>query len=89
MKGEDIMSFWDTVLGHNLAETLMRTLPKIEKSLGAISGQSKRKQHASIVYKEQLQKFLNDEFENGRVIVNMTAIDNVDEHLARFIVVTE
>jgi hypothetical protein len=83
------MSFWDTVLGHNLAETLMRTLPKIEKSLGAISGQNKRKQRASIVYKENLQTFLNDEFENGRVLVSMTAIDNVEEHLARFVVVTE
>lgn len=83
------MSFWDTVLGHNLAETLIRTLPKIEKSLGAISGHSKRKQRASIVCKDDLEKFLNDEFENGRVLVSMTAMDNVEEHLARFMVVTE
>jgi hypothetical protein len=84
-----IMSFWDTVLGHRLADTLIRTLPKIENALEAISGHSKRKQHASIVYKENLQTFLNDEFDNGRVLVSMTAMDNVEEHLARFVVVTE
>jgi hypothetical protein len=83
------MSFWDTILGHNLAETLIRTLPKIEQSLGAISSKNKRKQRASIVRKEQLQQFLNDEFEAGRSLVSMTAIDNVEEYLARFVVVTE
>lgn len=82
------MTFWDTVRGHQLADTLIRTLPKLEKSLDAIAG-NKKKQRANIVYKEQLQKFLNDEFESGRKLVSMTAIDNIDEHLARFMVVTE
>ena len=83
-----MMTFWDTVRGHQLADTLIRALPKLEKSLDAITG-NKRKQRASIVYKEQLQKFLNDEFEAGRKLVSVTAIDNVEEHLARFLVVTE
>ena len=83
------MTFWDTVRGHQLSDTLIRTLPKIENTLEAITGHKKRKQHATIVYKETLQEFLNDEFDNGRVLVSMTAIDNVEESLARFVVVTE
>ena len=89
MKGmEKIMSFWDTIRGVHLADTLIRILPKMEESLSTIA-KGKRKQHASVVYKDQLQKFLNDEFEAGRRLVSMTAIDNIEEHLARFVVVTE
>ena len=89
MKGmRNAMNFWDTIRGVHLADTLIRILPKMEESLSTIA-KGKRKQHASVVYKESLQEFLNDEFANGRVLVSMTAIDNVEEHLARFVVVTE
>lgn len=30
------MSFWDTVLGHRLAETLIRELPKITEYLSKL-----------------------------------------------------
>lgn len=88
MKGENTMHFWETIRGVHLADTLTRTLPKIEAALSTIA-KGKRKQHASIVYKEKLQEFLNNEFDAGRSLVSMTAIDDVNEHLARFVVVTE
>lgn len=83
------MTFWDTVLGHRLAETLIRNLPGIERALSTISEPKKRTQHAEVVLKQDIESYLNDEFKNGRVFVSMTAIDNVEESLARFMVVTE
>ena len=71
------MTFWDTVLGHNLAETLIRNLPKIADSLKTLNQPAKRTQHAKIVNSESVDAYLNNEFESGRVFVSATVLNSV------------
>jgi hypothetical protein len=69
------MNFWDTVMGHNLAEVLIRNLPKIADSLNNLQKPVKRTQHAKVVDKDAVATYLNGEFEKGYVFVSATPLD--------------
>lgn len=69
------MSFWDTVLGHHLAETLNHNLPKIADSLSALTKPANRKQHAEIISSDAVAEYLNEEFEKGRRFVSATQLN--------------
>ena len=69
------MTFWDTALGHHLAETLNRNLPKIAESLNVITKPEKRHQHAEIIQSDNVAEYLNGEFERGKVFVNATQLN--------------
>jgi hypothetical protein len=89
MKGENIMSFWDTVLGHRLADTLNRNLPKIAEAMNILAKTEKKTQKVEIVYKYNVVEYLNAEFGDGRKFVNMTEFDTDQNGAARFLIITE
>lgn len=72
------MSFWDTMLGHRLADTLNRNLPSIANSLNALTKPAKRTQHAEIMRSDVVADYLNEEFEKGRVLVSATRLNDND-----------
>ena len=82
------MTFWDTSLGHHVAEALTRNLPKIAESLNMITKPAKRTQHAETVHERNLVEYLNSEFEKGRVFVSVVHLAP-DETGKRFLVITE
>ena len=47
------MTFWDTVRGHELADVLCRTLPKLTKKV-------KKKQHFVVILKTKLKEELEE-----------------------------
>ena len=84
------MTFWDTALGHHLAEVLIRNLPGIKESLSAISTPRKRTQHAKVIQSHQVENYLNEEFEKGHVFVNATPFEvDCDNEIVKFLVITE
>ena len=63
------MSFWDSILGHRLAEVLIRELPKITKS---------KKQYVVTVEAntETVKAAIMKENENGSMLVTSMPLQN-------------
>lgn len=62
--------FWDTAMGHRLAETLMHCLPKLVE----------KKQQKIVVYtpnsEQTIEDVLNEHIEKGWMFVNSIIEDN-------------
>ena len=64
-------SFWDTVLGHNLAEILSYNLPRIANRLEQVNN---KKQSVHRVTSESLEASLNEFVMSGKKIVTVVNV---------------
>ena len=63
------MTFWDTVRGVHLADTLTRNLPELNKNLSAIFLQ-KKEQKIEIMHFDHVYEYLCSEKNEGRRMVS-------------------
>ena len=63
------LTFWDTVRGVHLAETLTRHLPELNKNLSAIFLQ-KKEQKIEIMHFDRVYEYLCSEKDAGRRMVS-------------------
>ena len=77
------LTFWDTVRGVHLAETLTRQLPELNKNLSAIFLQ-KKEQKIEVMHFDRVYEYLCSEQESGRRLVS--CIQNGSDV---FVIITE
>lgn len=78
------MHFWDTVGGQRFVESVQHSLHEISKSLKKIAEKPVKKQKSHICGRSSLNKYLTEEFEEGRTFVNVSNLDG-----DYFLVITE
>lgn len=69
---KNIMDFWSTLRGVNLAEILIRELPKLTDLMQNVE----KKQYTERIRKDTLCIFLEEEIRKGAKYVTHTEVDN-------------
>lgn len=60
------MAFWDSMLGNQLAKTLIRELPKLTKE---------KEQYTRTVMDQELQSFITEEIQKGNRYISHISYD--------------